>query len=188
MKEKYPWIIEEIKKIEEATPHTEPEKKQPETMPSLIKMLGSDESLLAINIDNGLIYTDREKNAKNRLFSGGLGLGKDNPISLKTSNENAYRVTGEPQIQDIIESGFVRPPLGKLKGGHCGEVHWSEGNDKLFYYDKRPVLEIDKSKVLDGTMGAVKITDLKAIWIFNEERKMYENKIMDFLKNFSPKK
>ncbi len=124
---------------------------------------------------------DREKNAKNRLFEGSLGLGRNDPMALKTSSESAYWVTGESQIQDIIESGYIRPPVGKLKGGHKGEVHWSRGGDKLFYRDKRPVLEIDRDKILNREIGAFRISDLKAIWVFDEEKGTYEDKLNEIL-------
>lgn len=154
-----------------------------ETLENLIKTLTSENIISEENTENKII-TDRESTTRNRLFKWWLGLGRYNPISLKTNIESAYRVTWESQIKDIIESGFVRPPVGKLKGGRIWEVHWSEGNDNLFYYDKRAVLEVDKNKVLDWTIWAVKITDLKAIWIFNEEKNCYENKINEFLKDF----
>ena len=41
---------------------------------------------------------ERIINAKNRVFQGGLGLGKDNPISLHTDSSHVYRVTGVSQI------------------------------------------------------------------------------------------
>ena len=116
----------------------------------------------------------RIENAVNRLFTkDGLGLGKSNPISLKTTNDHAYRVTGMSQIYDIIKCGYIRPKKGKVKGGHIGEVFWSLGGDKLFYYDKRPVLEIPLDKINNGKIGAFSIDDLSAIYFFDEETLKY---------------
>lgn len=39
----------------------------------------------------------------------------------------AYRITGQPQIDDILQSGLVRAKLGKIKGGRSGETQWSQG-------------------------------------------------------------
>ncbi len=122
--------------------------------------------------------SSRESDAVNRVFEGGmLGIGRDNPISLKTNPSSAYRSTGMSQINDIVECGFVRPPIGKLRGGRRGEVHWSRGNERLFYYSKSPIIEIDVSKVDGNKKGAVSLADLKAVWMFNEASQRYENVI-----------
>ena len=84
---------------------------------------------------------ERIMNTRNRIFESGISLGKNDPISMHTDSNHVYRVTGESQIEDIINCGYVRPPLGKAKGGHVGEVFWTHGGNKLFFYDKRPVLE-----------------------------------------------
>ena len=39
----------------------------------------------------------------------------------------AYRITGQPQIDDINMSGFIRAKEGKMKGGRTGETQWSQG-------------------------------------------------------------
>ena len=84
---------------------------------------------------------DRITTAKNRVFySDGIGLGRNNPISLHTSSASIYRVTGMNQLIDIVNCGYIRPKEGRVKGGHENEVFWSIGGEKTFYYDKRPVL------------------------------------------------
>ena len=108
---------------------------------------------------------DRIATARNRVFEGGLGIGKNNPIAMATINSQIYRVTGDSQIEDILDSGYVRPKEGKLKGGHQNEVFWTKGGDKVFYYDKRPVLQVDSSKLIDNQIGSISIDDLDAIWI-----------------------
>lgn len=121
---------------------------------------------------------DRIITAKNRVFDkDGLGLGKNNPISLHTVGTSVYRNTGYNQLEDIIESGFVRPKIGKLRGGHENEVFWSIGGEKTYYYDKRVVLEAPISIVYDGKVGAISINDLSAIWIFDEKQNKYINKL-----------
>lgn len=121
---------------------------------------------------------DRINDARNRVFySDGLGLGKNMEYALHTSNTSVYRVTGINQIQDIVLTGYVRPKEGKLKGGHVNEVFWSIGGDKLFYYDKRPVIEVPEEKVKNDQIGAIHIDDIKAIWMFDENNNKYINEI-----------
>ena len=85
-----------------------------------------------------------------------------------------YRKTGMHQIEDIINTGYVRAKE-KVKGGHTNEIYWNRGGDKLFYWDKRPVLEAPADKVIEGQMGAIPLDDLTAIWIFNEKENRYVN-------------
>lgn len=101
-----------------------------------------------------------------RVFTNtGLGLGKNNPHALRTTSESVYRVTGQDQIDDIMTSGYIRPkPGAKVKGGHTNEVHFAQGDPNLFYYDKRPVIEISTQDVVDGQVGAIPKDKIKAIW------------------------
>ena len=100
-----------------------------------------------------------------RVFTNtGLGLGKNNPNALRTNSESVYRVTGQDQIDDIISSGFIRPkPGGQVKGGHTNEVHFAQGDPNLFYYDKRPVIEIAANDIVDGQVGSFPKDKIKAI-------------------------
>lgn len=83
---------------------------------------------------------DRIESTRNRVFTWELAFGKDSPIAMKTNDNYVYRVTGMHQVEDIITSGYARSK-DKVKGGHNNELFWTRGSDKLFYYDKRPVLE-----------------------------------------------
>ena len=109
----------------------------------------------------------RNSTAVNRVFENtGLGLGKNNPNRFETKEDSIYRITGRSQIDDIIESGYVRPPKGKLRGGKQGEVHWARGDNKLFYIDtERYILETKKD--INNKVGALSIDDLTAIWKFD---------------------
>ena len=109
----------------------------------------------------------RNSTAVNRVFENtGLGLGKNNPNRFETKEDSIYRITGRSQIDDIIESGYVRPPKGKLRGGKKGEVHWARGDNKLFYTDtERYILETKKD--INDKVGALSIDDLTAIWQFD---------------------
>ncbi len=116
-------------------------------------------------------------NVKNSVAPCNLSLGKDNPISLKSKEGYAYRVTGIDQINDIINCGYVRPKEYGVRGQNHGDIiYWSIGGN-VCYYDKRPVLEISLSKVHDGQIGAIPLDDLSGIWIYDEITNSYVNKI-----------
>ena len=123
---------------------------------------------------------DRIESTRNRVFVQKLAFGKDNPISLKTKDTSVYRVTGMHQLEDIINTGYVRSKA-KVNGGHTNELFWTRGGDKLFYWDKRPVLEVPADKVIDGQMGAIPLEDLTSIWYFSEEENKYVN-IIEYIK------
>lgn len=106
---------------------------------------------------------------------------KDDPISLHTSSNYVYRTTGYSQIEDIVKSGYIRPKKGKVKGGHKNEVFWSLGGDKLFYYDKRPVLVVDRNAAVDGQIGALSINDLSMIMTFDENQNKYVDNLDYYL-------
>ena len=125
---------------------------------------------------------DRITTAKNRVFySDGLGIGRNNPVSLHTSTSSVYRVTGMDQLADIVNCGYVRPKEGRVKGGHENEVFWSIGGEKTFYYNESPVIETSVDKVKNGQIGSLSLDDLSAIWVFDYEQNSYTDKI-DFMK------
>ena len=129
---------------------------------------------------------ERIINAKNRIFQASISIGKDIPISMSTDSNHVYRVTGSSQIDDIINCGYVRPPLGKAKGGHKNEVFWTQGSDKLFYYDKRPVLETSTDILKeDNQIGAISLNKLTGIWMFDEQQNKYVNNIQKVRNAFS---
>lgn len=124
----------------------------------------------------------RITNAKNRVFETEFGPSyDDSPNVFRTNKESVYRITGISQIVDIVNSGYVRPKEGKLKGGHENEVFWSKGGQKLNFIDERPIIEAPIDSVQDGQIGALSIDDLSAVWIFNPDTKKRENKL-DILK------
>ena len=123
-------------------------------------------------MDNNLIA-----NARNSVGPG-FGPGADNPISLHTLETSVYRVTGMHQIQDIIDCGYVRPKGYGSRADRVGDkLYWSQGGSKLYYHDKRPVIEASADKVTDGQNGAISINDLSAIWMFDEQQNKYVNRL-----------
>lgn len=86
------------------------------------------------------VIIDDGRPTTNRVFQGGFGVGRSDSSLLANDPTKAYRITGKPQIDDMIQSGLVRakPPEVKMRGGRRSETQWSEGNDKLHYNE--PVL------------------------------------------------
>jgi hypothetical protein len=76
--------------------------------------------------------------------------------------ELAYRITGESQIADIIESGVVRAKEGKMRGGRSGETQWSRGHESLGYRatgnDGRFILVT--SSDINGLQGGLPASEL----------------------------
>lgn len=112
---------------------------------------------------------------KNSVSSDATGLGKNNPISLKTNELYNYRVTSFAQLNDILECGYVRPKEGKKI------VYWSSGSDKLYYYDKRPVLAVSKDKFSETV--PVTIDNLSGVYIYDAE-KGYEERLAEFKEEY----
>ena len=112
---------------------------------------------------------------KNSVSSDATGLGKNNPISLKTNELYNYRVTSFAQLNDILECGYVRPKEGKKI------VYWSSGSDKLHYYDKRPVLAVSKDKFIETV--PLNIDDLSGVYIYYAE-KCYEERLAEFKEEY----
>lgn len=123
---------------------------------------------------------DRIESTRNRVFNQELAFSKANSISLKTKYTSVYRNTGMHQVEDIINTGYVRAKE-KVNGGHHNELFWSRGGDKLFYYDKRIVLEAPQDRVLDGQIGAISLEDLTSIWYFSEEKNKYID-VIDYVR------
>ena len=64
----------------------------------------------------------------------------------------------------MIQTGFVRPKAGKIKGGHTNEVHWSAGQPRFGYNggEGRYVLESPLGLV-NETGVALNVKDLSHI-------------------------
>lgn len=126
--------------------------------------------------------------ARNRVFEtkDALSIGSDVSYALHTRETSIYRITGMNQLKDILLCGYVRPRLGKLKGGHINEVFWSKGSNKLYYRNKYGIiLEVPSNKLSDNQIGAIPFDDLIGIWQFNDKINRYENKIEFYRKIFN---
>ena len=108
----------------------------------------------------------------------GFGPGKSIPHSLHTNESSVYRVTKMDQIQDIIDCGYVRAKGYGSRNDRVGTIiYWSQGNDQLYFHDKRPVIESSINSVKNNQKGAIPIDSLTAIWIFDEKQNKYVNRL-----------
>ena len=123
---------------------------------------------------------NRIETCRNRVYDTNdkLAIGKNAPNRMSTKESSVYRMTGYNQLKDILQCGYVRPRLGKLKGGHENEVFWSKGSDKLFYFSNGGVIiEAPSNKVINDMIGAVSFEDIIGIYLYNEETNKFENYI-----------
>jgi len=78
--------------------------------------------------------TEQTRPTTHRVFEGGSPIRRNGEGVFHATDENsAFRLTGLPQIEDMVQSGEVRSKEGKIKGGRTGEVHWSRGHESLGY-------------------------------------------------------
>ncbi len=76
---------------------------------------------------------ENERPTRHRVFTP-LVFGEIGENDFIADNPNyAYRITGQPQIDDINMSGFIRAKEGKMKGGRTGETQWSQGMANFKY-------------------------------------------------------
>ena len=109
---------------------------------------------------------ETEANARptlHRVFEGGQPIKVTGEgVFAAKQPELAFRITGEPQIKDIIESGVVRAREGKMRGGRSGETQWSRGHESLGYRassnDNRYILVA--SSDINGLQGGLPASDL----------------------------
>ena len=140
------------------------------------------------------IESDRIFSAKNSIVDGSTTLMQITKESaLHTNPNHVYRVTGNNQLNDIINTGYVRPRGTKAKGsGALNQVYWTRGHEKVNYdlpvgLSGKVVLEVPIEKISDGQIGAISLDDLSGIWkydkktgkninIIDQVRKLYNSK------------
>ena len=88
---------------------------------------------------------DRITSSINRVAPSVSKVGWNDPTALRTKEGFVYRETGEPQIKDIIECGYVRSN-SKRKSN---QVWWTSGGENSFHVNKKPVLVASTDIVQD---------------------------------------
>lgn len=109
------------------------------------------------------------RKTRHRVFDGGnlLKAPNDEGVLIADNPENAYRLTGQSQIDDILESGEVRARKGKMRGGRQGETQWSKGHNKLWYDangNKGQYLIESPSEGLNDRQGGLPVDEVGKIW------------------------
>ena len=116
---------------------------------------------------------ERVSNTINRVAPSFSSVGKNDPTALSTRDGYVYRETGLPQIYDIIECGYVR----SNKKRKSNQVWWTSGGSNSFHINKKPILVASCDVVIDCNIGAIPITDLTEIWMYDEQTQTWNNKI-----------
>ncbi len=133
--------------------------------------------------------TDEQRinKSRNRVFISNFAIGKNSDYAMSTKEGFVYRNTGVSQIKDILESGYVRPRIERIKGnGHINETYWSAGGPNLYYMDQSSfVLEAPAEIVPDNSLGAIPLSALTGIWVFNQDQKRYINMIDYYKKTYN---
>ena len=67
--------------------------------------------------------SEEDRPTRHRVFTAEKGIFKPKPDHLLGEDPSlAYRITGRPQIDDMLQSGLVRARLGQMRGGRTGET------------------------------------------------------------------
>lgn len=110
---------------------------------------------------------------------------------IPTYGNQSYRLTRTDQLKDILETGYVRPRAGKVKGGHEGEVFWSQGNKDFTYKPKDVVLETKPNTLpIGNSTNQVSVDNLNKIYVNGTnilDGKIHPYKkggMIDFLNNY----
>lgn len=117
---------------------------------------------------------DRVRTSINRIAPSFSQVGKNDPTALSTKEGFAYRETGTPQINDIIECGFVRSnPLRK-----SNQVWWTYGGKNSFHVNKNKAVLVARTDVVgDCSTGAISIDDLFEIWFYDESTGQWHDRL-----------
>lgn len=122
----------------------------------------------------------------NSVGSNDMGYGLKTASTFITYDTSVYRTTGMDQIKDIIECGYVRTKGYGARRNKVGErVYWSKGNDRLFYNSKNPIIEAPADKVWDGKQGALHLSELTAIWIYNVDKNAFEDNLESVIASYN---
>lgn len=113
--------------------------------------------------------TSQDRPTRHRVFEGGgpLRVAPGEGVLDARNPESAYRITGQPQIDDMVESGQVRAREGKMRGGRSGETQWSRGHERLGYpakANKGMYVVVSPQQGLNDRQGGVPLSEVTQIF------------------------
>lgn len=114
------------------------------------------------------LQPETSRPTRHRVFEGGSPIRVSGEGVLQAPDETmAYRVTGQDQIDDILQTGEVRAREGKMKGGRTGETQWSRGNERLGYKaegnEGRYLIETP-AEGLNDRQGGLPVSEVSRVW------------------------
>jgi hypothetical protein len=119
--------------------------------------------------ENEVAEATSTRKTRHRVFEGGSPMPIPAGEGVLTANDDtlAFRVTGQPQIDDIIASGEVRAKEGKMRGGRTGETQWSRGHSSLGYRaasNKGRYVVVASAENLNDRDGGMPVTEVSRIF------------------------
>ena len=125
--------------------------------------------------------------AEHRVHEGFTpGHSEDYPGSFLTDPDHVYRLTGSDQIEDVEQSGYVRPKAmeSSKRQMRIGKPTdwWSQGGEKYFIKpgESKSILVAPTDKV-KGIKGAIPIKDLTGIYTYNFNTGQFEDHLSEVL-------
>lgn len=124
-------------------------------------------------IENGI---DPKTFGVNRIFEGNPLIVSSNENAFKTTVGKFYRLTGQPQIDDIAANGgYVLAKRGKIKGGRFGETHWSKANGHTYNPNEGGYL-IEADNIINNQIGGIPSNSVNIYKVNNGKWELYKSK------------
>lgn len=128
-------------------------------------------SFVENGIENGI---DAKTFGTNRIFEGKPLMISSNENAFKTTAGKFYRLTGQPQIDDIANNGgYVLAKRGKIKGGRFGETHWSKADGHTYNPNEGGYL-IEADNIVNNQVGGIPINSVNIYKANNGKWEVYK--------------
>jgi len=118
--------------------------------------------------------SEEDRPTRHRVFTAEKGIFKPKPDHLLGEDPSlAYRITGRPQIDDMLQSGLVRARLGQMRGGRTGETQWTQGHrDNSYSPSQNPdrFVLVTKSENLNNRIGGMPVGELLQVYHSDGEK------------------
>ena len=134
-------------------------------------------------IENGI---DVKTFGINRVFEGKPLLISSNENAFKTTVGKFYRLTGQSQIDDIINNGgYVLAKRGKIKGGRFGETHWSKADGHTYNPNEGGYL-IEADNIVHNQIGGIPSNSVNIYKVNNGKWELYKPTNPNIYKSITP--
>lgn len=110
-----------------------------------------------------------ERPTRHRVFEGGSPMAVKPGEGVLDARDpgKAYRITDQPQVDDIKASGEVRAKEGQMRGGRTGETQWTRGHENHGYRaagnEGRYVI-VAPATDLNDKQGGLPVSDVEKVY------------------------